>query len=169
MIRDGIEQGLLGWEAAPQGKAADAMMGEIDLATHQARWPLGAYGKVLPKQMHRAALGGASDEDYLPTQRGLQVEIETLRHRPAQRGRLGGLAATRPVGGDIGVRTRLQLGCATDVVTLPHLGLPQAVEAFDGVLHTVLQRWHEHWNDPQRQTQPADAAHRVGKLVRTLK
>src|SRR3990170_4270108 len=113
---------------------------KVDLKADQAIRPLGAYGAALPEQMRVAALVGAANEDHLPVQGRMHVELKVLGHRPTRRGCFGSLATTSPVGGDVGIRTCLQLARATDVVTLPDLGLPQAIEALDAVLHPVLQR-----------------------------
>ena len=169
MIFNGSKQGLLGRSAAPQGKGTDAMLIEVDLAARQAVRPVGAHGEALAEQVGVASLTGATDEDHLPGERCVQVQLEVLGHRPARWSGFGGRVRAGAVGGDVAIRAVLQFGDTGHTVALPDLGLPQAVEAFDGVLHAVLQRRHEHRNDPQRQTQATDAAHRVSELVRPLK
>jgi hypothetical protein len=54
------------------------------------------------------------------------------------------------------------------VEALPELGLPQAVEAFDGILEAVLQGWGEYRDDPQGQTQATDAPHGIAELMGAL-
>src|SRR5688500_18919903 len=92
------------------------MMIEIDLTAHQAIRPFGADREVPAHQEHRTALGGAADEDHLPAKRRMQVELEVLEHRAARWRGFGGLAVTSSVGGDVGMRTGLQFGCAIDVL-----------------------------------------------------
>ena len=70
---------------------------------------------------------------------------------------------------DVFVRTPLQFAYAAHAVSLPDFGLPQTVEAFDGVLHSMLQRRHEHRDHRELQAQAADAAHGMGKLMCALK
>jgi hypothetical protein len=54
-------------------------------------------------------------------------------------------------------------------MALPDFGLPQAIEAFDGVLHAVLKGRHEYRNDTELQTQPTDAPNGIDELVGALK
>jgi len=169
MIGDGSKQRLLGGYTSPQSTATDAMMIKVDLAAHQAMSPVGAHGKALAEQIRVAGLIGTAHEDHLSAKRRMQVEFEVRRHRDSRRGGVGGGLSAGTVRGDVTLRARLQFLETTHAVTLPDFGLPQGVEALDGVLHPVLQWRHEHRNDPQRQTQAAHAPHRVRELVRALK
>ena len=55
-----------------------------------------------------------------------------------------------------------------EVMAPPDLALPQAVEAFDGILEAQLAWWCKHRNDLQRQTQATDTSDTVGKSVPSL-
>ena len=81
MIFKGSKQRLLGGDTAPQGKAADAMMIEVDFTAHQAMKPVSAHGKLLAEQIDVAGLTGAANEDDVPSQRRMRIKFEMLGHR----------------------------------------------------------------------------------------
>ena len=80
MIRYCGQQRLISGRTAPQCKAADAMMIEIDFTAHQAMKPVGAHGKALAEQMHLAGFVSAANEDHESAQRCVQIEPEVLGH-----------------------------------------------------------------------------------------
>src|SRR5437870_4900887 len=93
-----------------------------------------------------------------------RVKFEVLGHRSASRRPFGKRLRSRAVRGDVLVGVRLQLGHACHALTLPDFGLPQRVEAFDRVLHTMLERWHEYGGHFELQAHATDAAYDVGMV-----
>src|SRR6266849_5001908 len=142
---------------------------EVNFAAHQPMQPFGAHGKALAEQIDVAGLIGATNEDDVPAQRRMRVKFEVPRHRSAPWGRFGKRLRSRAVRCDVSVRTRLQFCDACHVVTLPHFCLPQAVEALDGVLHTMLERGHKYGDHFELQAHAADATYDMGMVVRSLK
>ena len=70
---------------------------------------------------------------------------------------------------DVSVGVQLQFARAAHTATLPQLGLPERVEALDRVLHPVLKWRDEYGSHIKLQTESADGADGVCKMVRSLK
>ena len=112
---------------------------EVDFAAHQAMQPVWTHGETLPKQIDVAGLIAAANEDDMAMQRRMRVKLEVLGHRLASRSRFGKRSRSRAMRRDVSIGACLQLRDTGHAVPLPNLGLPQRVEAFDGVLHPVLE------------------------------
>jgi len=69
---------------------------------------------------------------------------------------------------DVLVGAHLQFVDIGHAITLPHLRLPQCIEALNGVLHAVFERRREDRNNFELQTQATDRTYGVGKVVRAL-
>jgi hypothetical protein len=73
------------------------------------------------------------------------------------------------MGADVLIRAHLKVIDACHPMPLSDFRLPQRVEAFDDILHAVLERRREYGDDLELHAQAADRAHGIGKVVRTLK
>src|SRR5437763_3325654 len=99
----------------------------------------------------------------------MRVKLEVLGHRLASRSRFSQRLRSRAMRRDVSIRACLQLSHTGHAVPLPNLGLPQRVEAFDGVLHPVLEWRHEYGRHAELQAHTADATHGMGMLMWALK
>src|SRR5262245_44763482 len=98
------------------------MVIEVDLTAHQAMKPFAAHREVLSQQIDAAVFGSSANEDHLPTQGHTRIERKVLGHGLTRWSTIGRRGATGAMGRDVGVRTCLEFGCATDMMTLPDLG-----------------------------------------------
>ena len=65
----------MGGLAAPEGIAADALRGEIDLAAHQSDAPEGIHREGASEEMALAVFGRAPDVDHLAPGRRLKIQV----------------------------------------------------------------------------------------------
>ena len=142
-LRERVKERVVVRIAPAQGMEADVLLGEVDLATHQAMEPMLGDRKRPTKQMDIALLVAPAKEIHGAGQWRSQVECEASREA-ASRGRAlapgGCLGAVR---GDITGRDALQGGHVAAMMALPDLGLPKRVESLDGVLDPVLFDEHQ--------------------------
>lgn len=89
-IREFAKQWLVVRITPAQGMEADVLLGEVDLATHQAMQPMPGDGKGSAEQLDFAVLVAATQEDHSAGQRCAQIEYEARREGAA---RGSGLAA----------------------------------------------------------------------------
>jgi hypothetical protein len=80
MVWDCDEEGLIVWFATSQREAADLVMIEIDLATHQAVRPCRTDTEGLPEHANVTFFGGASNEHDMASKRTLRIECEVTGH-----------------------------------------------------------------------------------------
>jgi hypothetical protein len=169
MIRHDFKQRLVHRITASQSMESNVLGIQIDLTSHQPPRPKWGHIKASAHQVSPTTVIGTTQEDDLPAQRNMGIELKALGEGATQ-GRL--LAARRAAGAvrrNIACIDSQQLGEVLEAVPLPDLGLPQAVEGFDAVLEARLTRWCEYRHHAQRQAQAADATDGVGKLMGTLK
>jgi hypothetical protein len=69
---------------------------------------------------------------------------------------------------DVAVGDLGGVGGVAYLMPLPDLGLPQGIEALDGVFQARLARWREHRHHAQRQAQAAHAPDGISKLARAI-
>src|SRR6476620_698077 len=84
------------------------------------------------------------------------------------------LRMTTPGGGALAVRAEIAPGTLVEggerimVEASPNLGLPAAVEVFDGGLEPAFPRRREHGRDVEAQAGPHHATNRISMLMRPL-
>ncbi len=169
MVGHYFEQWLVVRISAPQGMEANLVGAQIDLAAHQPMRPLAGDLKALAHQVGPSSVVGATQEDDRAAQRSVRIELEALRKGSAWRGLLPAARTACAVGGDVACIDGQKLREVFETMPLPDLGLPQCVEAFNGILKSRLARGREYRDYPQRQAQSADPAYRVRKLMSPLK
>ena len=128
------------WFATSQREAADLVMIEIDLATHQAVRPCRTDTEGLPEHANVTFFGGASNEHDMASKRTLRIECEVTGHAASCWRGFAQCFGSGTMRRDVMVGAPLQFARATDAVALPDFGLPQAIEALDRVLHAVFER-----------------------------
>jgi len=169
MVRYLAKQWRVMWVATAHGVEADALMGEVHLAAHQAMNPVFSDREGLGEQRHVALVVASTQVDHRSLERGVEVELEPFGESAAVGGGFSSSGRFDAVSGDVASGNGHQACEVGAMVALPDVALPEGVEAFDGVLEAVLAGWGEHRDHLQGQTQSAHAADRVGELVRTLK
>lgn len=133
------EQGLLARCVPTQGIELDAFASEIDLATNQAMQPL-CRDLVCPaEELSTTGRIGAAEEDERACERRIRVGGEVPRKGTTRL--LAASGVRRTMGGNIPGRMSLQVSLAAAMDALPESGLPEAVEALDGVLKPGFARW----------------------------
>ena len=107
--------------AAAQRIEADAPMGNADLATHQAIWPILGDGVGPAQKVDSALLIATPDEDHQPFQLRVRIQGEALWKRPPRRGVVATVRGFVAVGCDIGRRNTLEGGdrSAVDAAARP--------------------------------------------------
>ena len=113
-------------------------------------------------------LTGPAQEDDLPMQRRLQVELPAPGKWRPGRGVLASRSRPLAACGDVPRRARRQLGERGRGKAGPHLRLPAAVEVFQRILESGLARRRKHRHNSKAQTQPHDPANGIDVLVRPL-
>lgn len=136
---------------------ADGPGAEIHLAAHQPVRPAGVYREGPAEQAHRARLRGASDEDDHPVRWSLQIGLPRVGEETAGRRGLNAAGGARAVRADIALGALLEGAERIVMEARPDLGLPAAVEAFDGGLETAFLRRRKDGNDPEVQARPHHA------------
>src|SRR2546425_133231 len=146
---------------------------EIQLAADQAMGPAGIHLEGTTEETDSAGLRGATEEDHQPVGSGLQIRLPRGRERPSGGSGPDASGGALAVGVDIPLGAFLEVGERIMVEACPNLGLPPAVEVFDGGLEPAFVRWHEHGHDVESQARPYDATEdrseerRVGKECRS--
>src|SRR5262245_15119246 len=112
---------------------------EIDLTAYQAVQPTRAYRKALSEDMDVAAAVGTADEDHAPAYGRARIERNAAGYRSTRRRAFCQHSGACTMSGNVLGGAALQLGQSFKLITRPHLGLPQGIETFDGVLHAVLE------------------------------
>jgi len=154
---------------APQGIEPDALLVQADFTPYQAVTPVWVDSKRVAQERHGTVLRRAANEDDTTLQGRLQVQTPTRgkwrpgRDRPVMPG--GTLSARR----HIPCRARTQADERLMIEAPPDFLLPAPIEVLDAVLESGFARGREDRHDAQAKTQPDDAAHRVGVLMRSLK
>ncbi len=144
MVGHYFEQWLVVRISAPQGMEANLVGAQIDLAAHQPMRPLAGDLKALAHQVGPSSVVGATQEDDRAAQRSVRIELEALRKGSAWRGLLPAARTACAVGGDVACIDGQKLREVFETMPLPDLGLPQCVEAFNGILKSRLARGREY-------------------------
>lgn len=165
---DLIENRLVGGIASPESVETDALPGEIDFCADQAMGPIGVYWEDVSQETDLAFGVGATQQDDASFGECLEVEFPVLGERPARGRSLDPDGSTTATGGDEFRRSRLQGASRGMGEAGPDLGLPAAVEVFDGGLEASLPRRREDRDQVQGQTEADDTAERIGMLVGSL-
>src|SRR5215210_2070557 len=113
---------------------------KIDLTTHEAIGPSRTDMECAAEDAHMPGFVGTSNEDNLAIQRRTWLELEGDGHAAPLRCGFGQATGACAMSGDISARTQAQLLHVSDMMSLPHLRLPQCVEALNAILHAMLER-----------------------------
>jgi len=140
---------------------------EIQLAADQAMGPAGIHLEGTTEETDSAGLRGATEEDHQPVGSGLQIRLPRGRERPSGGSGPDASGGALAVGVDIPLGAFLEVGERIMVEACPNLGLPPAVEVFDGGLEPAFVRWHEHGHDVESQARPYDATEDILPAVAT--
>src|SRR5229473_8162059 len=97
-----------------------------------------------PEQAHPAGLRGATDEDHHSARLRLQIREPESRERTSRGSRLAAGGGALAVRAEIAPGTLVEGGERIMVEASPNLGLPAAVEVFDGGLEPAFPRRREH-------------------------
>jgi len=162
------QEGLVMWLATAKGMETDGLSGEIHVAADESMRPKGVDPEGTTEQADGADLRTAADEDDRSRRMGLQVGPPGGREWLSRRRRLDPGGYARAVGVDIAPGTLVESSERRMVEANPHLGLPAAVEVFDGGLESTLLRRREDRRDPELQAGPHDAAQRILSVVAPL-
>src|SRR5262245_55271401 len=134
MIDHLIEQWLICWIFAPQGVEADLLSAEIDLTAHQPMRPVLRYFETSAEQLSVSKIVSASQEDEGARDRCAQSGLESFGETATRGGLLAPADCACTVGADVACAHPHQLLQALEAMTLPDLGLPQAIKRLDRVL-----------------------------------
>src|SRR4051812_33584901 len=113
--------------------------------------PVRIDGKSMTEERSSAAIVSASDEDDHAGRMLLQIERLVGRQQAACWRAFGAGGVTKSSGGEPSVRALLKLGERGVFEAMPDLGLPAAVETFDGVLKARLAWRRKNGSDPEQQ------------------
>jgi hypothetical protein len=125
--------------------------------------------KSMTEERSNAAIVSASDEDDRAGRMPLQIEREVGRKRVTCWRAFGACSVPKGSGCEPSVGVLLKVGQGSVSEAMPDLGLPAAVEAFDGVLKARLAWRRKHGSDPEQQASSYDLTDGVGILMRPLK
>ncbi len=143
---------------AAQRMEADDLIAEFDLTANQTMRPQWIDLKGMAKQADCAGFGGATYKDH----HALGVSLEIGLPRGGKGTALGSVINTGrgalAVGTDVAAGLRLKAGQRIMVEATLHLGLPAAIEVFDGGLEAWLPGRREHRSHAQLQADPYHAA-----------
>jgi len=167
-VMDLLQQGLIGWIAAPQGEALNALLIELDLAAYQSVRPLRIDGNAMAEQSDMAVLVSAPEIDEAAGQWGIKVKLPSTWKWSARGRLLGTQCVASAMCPDVLAGMPIQVWQAGKGEALPYLRLPKRVESLDGVLEPVFQGRGEDWSHPKRQAKAADPADGVSKLMGAL-
>jgi hypothetical protein len=163
-----VQQGLIGWIAAPQGEALNALLVELDLAANQSVCPLWIDGNAMTEQPDMAVIIGAPEIDETADQWGIKMKLPSAWKWSARGCLLGTQGVASAMRADIPRGMPIQVRQTGKREALPYLGLPKRVESLDGVLEPVFQGRGEDRSHSERQAKAADAADGVRKLMGAL-
>lgn len=137
---------------------------EVDLGADQAVGPAVVHGERAAEDRDAPAGVGASDEDGASGDGGRRVGRPARGEGPPGDG-VGQSPMPEAVGLDVAVGDggKVEEGAVSEAI--PHLLLPEAVEAFDRGLEAGLPRGDEDRRDAQGQAEPCDAAEAVLGVV----
>ena len=147
---------------------ADGLIAEIDLTANQTMRPQWIDLKGMTKQADRAGFGGATYEDHHSLGVNLEIGLPGEKQGTALGRTINPCRSALAVGPDVAAGLRLKAGQGIMVEATPHLGLPTAVEVFDGSLEAGLPGRCEHRGHAQLQADPDNAAQGVATAVATL-
>ena len=117
---------------------SDGLGAEIHLAPDQAVGPEGIGLEGAPEEAHRTGLRSAPDEDHHPFGMGLQIRLPRGRERTPWGRAFDAGGRALAVGADIAPGALLKVSERIVVEACPDLGLPAAVEGFDGGLEAAF-------------------------------
>src|SRR5713101_6409655 len=146
----------------------DGLSVEIHVAANEPMRPKGVDPEGTAQQADGAGLRTTADEDDRSDRMGLQVRPPGGREWPPCGSRLDTGGGALAVGADIASGTLVEGGERSVVEANPNLGLPAAVEVFDGGLESTLLRRREDRSDPELQAGPHDAAQRILTVMAPL-
>lgn len=151
--------------AASQRETLNPVMVELNFATHQSMHPMRVDRDRAAEQADLAVVVSTPQVDEAAGQRTIEVQLPAFRERPARGCLLASHSVPRAMGMDVSRGMAHQLWQVGKGEALPHLGLPEGVEALDGVLQAMFERWREDGRHAQCETKAADPPDGIGKLV----
>ena len=163
---EGFGQGLLLGRAAAQPVAADLVVIQIDLSTHQAMNPLWVHHPAPAQDPDRSVCIGAAQQDHQPARTALEIQPPVFRESPAAGRPFGPARPALLISRHEAVAGRLQGAHGGMMKAWPDLLLPEGIEALIEILRPVLARWREDGCDPQTEAQADDLAQHIGMSVR---
>src|SRR3989441_4082511 len=162
------QERLVMWLTSAKRVEADSLGAEVRFATDQTVGPEGIRLEGTTEQAHGAGLRGATDEDHHPFGPSLQVRLPPDRERAPLGSSLDAGGGALAVSADIAPGALLEVRERIVVEARPDLGLPSAVEVFDGGLESAFLRRHKDRDDIEAQAGPHNATDRVSMLMRAL-
>jgi len=137
----------------------------MKLGTHQTMDPIRVDVESMPEDRDASVVVGASQKDDGSLERSLQVEGPLFGHGASGRCGFDAGRMSLAAGGDVAIGASFEC-CETFVFeSIPDLGLPAAVEAFDGRLEASLVGHHEDGSDLEAETEANDPSDRIGIVV----
>jgi hypothetical protein len=127
--------------SSTQSVEAHLLARYVYLASHETIDPMRAYFIWSPQHLHHPLVGAATDEDHDTTfDLCLRSKLPLLGKGSSLRRCVDSRSVSGAMGGNIFGRLPLHLRKRFIVPSRPHLRLPLAVVALDGILKAVLPR-----------------------------
>src|SRR6267142_3378092 len=160
------QQRLPLWLTPAQGLDGELAGAGVEFAPHQAVGPVFVHRHRGFQNRNGSPVSGAAQEH--------NVRLADFARQGAGQGRTQGSrldpgGVTFAVGLDELTGVLLERGQPGVPPTVPDLGLPEVIEAFDFCLKARFPWWREDWNESQAQTKMDDATQATGQSVRALK
>lgn len=134
MVRHGSQKRLRVWITSPKCVEADSIEVEIDVRSDQMVKPARIDLERATDQSDLAPFAGSTQENDAPARLSLEVKVPGAGNCPPVGSPFDTALSPKTVGGDISGRPSLQNLEGVVMETLPDLGLPAGVEAFDSSL-----------------------------------
>ena len=134
----------------------------MELGTDQTMGPVGVHLESMSEDGEASVVVGAPQEDDGSLEGSLQVERPALGNGASGRCGLDPGGVSLAASGDVAVGAPFERSDASVLESIPHLGLPAAVEAFDSRLESGFVGHHEDGSDPEAEAEANDPADCIG-------
>jgi len=168
MIRDGVQEAMLVWLTASQGKEFDLFRYEINMSPNQAMRPSTVDDERVTKQVHPTAGVRPAQVDDAAPELSLEIEFPRAGKLRSARCHIDVQSSALAVSEGIFGRLSLDGGERVELETLPDFSLPTSVKAFDRRLEPGFLWWSKDQDYSQARAKPNTTSDGVPKLVSAL-